>query len=190
MISQGWPQLVGLIAVLLLSTALLLRTPIKHWFEKLSFKRAVQRLGIETINDLVLPDGMEGFVFIDYVILTPPDILVVSVKKYPGIIFASENIDQWTQLIGKRSYKFDNPLREVQVKVIAVKQYLPDTHVKGLVIFHRGSSFPKGKPDGVKQVNEIVDQKSAAQNQTLSQELEEGWNMLRDLKGSIKLLRD
>jgi hypothetical protein len=45
---------------------------------------------------------------------------VVGVLRFDGLIFGSGHIDQWTQVIGRHSYKFDNPDHYLQRQINAL----------------------------------------------------------------------
>ena len=119
-------------------------------------KKAIRKLGKSAFRNVVLPDGMGGNIFIDYLVLGEDSIIAVMLKRYRGTIFCAENIDQWTQLLGKRSFKFSNPLRQNEMDLQILKGMLPDISVNGLVLFHGDCDFPKGKPDNVKTVNALL----------------------------------
>lgn len=111
--------------------------------------KAVKAMSRTYLRDLIIPDGLDGFLAIDYLLLTPGGVLVLDVQNYGGVLFGGERIDQWTQMVGHRSYKFDNPLRQNISRVQAVKALIPDVPVKGRVVFGNNGSFPKGVPAGV-----------------------------------------
>jgi restriction system protein len=69
-------------------------------------KQTYRRLHNVTLNT---PDGTTQ---IDHVFLSPYGIFVLETKNMSGWIFGSEKQAQWTQKLYKRTYKFQNPLRQ------------------------------------------------------------------------------
>ncbi|MDX1434986.1 MAG: nuclease-related domain-containing protein [Gammaproteobacteria bacterium] len=155
---------------------------LRHFLEKYRIKRAIRRLGEDVISNVVIADGVEGHVFIEHVVLTPAHMLVVSVRRYPGAIFAANNMDMWAQVTDGGSFKFPNPLHEIQSAILAVKGHLPGIDVKGVIVFDRDSTFPKGKPDGVLHVSEIPKRKRGEAPPALSDEVRQAWSKLQALK--------
>lgn len=123
--------------------------------ERRNIKRAVNRLGVKVLNNVSLPDGVEGEIFIDYLVLTSEDIKVISVKRYPGLIYGGEQLQNWTQVVNNRNHNFPNPLYEMKLKIMAVQAIVPNVAVNGLTLFCDGSRFPTNKPPGVLNVKDI-----------------------------------
>ena len=118
-------------------------------------RRVVEALARDFIRDAVLPDGMDGVTHVDYLLLLPGQVVVIDIKKYQGFIFAGENIDQWTQVVGNRSYKFPNPLYKSEMDVMAVRTRITQAQVTGRVVFASEGSFPKGRPPGVCMLEDL-----------------------------------
>jgi hypothetical protein len=170
------------VAVVTLLILVILNKSIRNWVDKLRVGRAIKRLGTESMSNVVISDGMDGHVFIEHLVLTPAYVLVVSVRRYAGAIFAAENMEMWAQVTDGGSFKFPNPLHEVEAATLAVKSHLPGIEVKGLIVFDRESTFPKGKPAGVVHINEIVKDVGAAPHSDVPKPIREAWNKLVTLK--------
>lgn len=112
-------------------------------------KKIVKEIAADFIQDAALPDGLEGFIFVDYMILTPTGILVVDVQNYNGFLFGGEAVDEWTQMIDHQSYKFNNPIPVNQHHVQSVLTHTGDVPVQGRIVFTSLGKFPKGIPEGV-----------------------------------------
>ena len=143
------------------------------------FPRIIRKISKYSMKNVVIPDAVEGSSFIDWLVLTPRGILIISQKPYKGMIFASENISQWTQIIERRSYNFDNPLRQLEVDVVTIKSMIPGIPVKGYVVFDRDSFFPKGKPKIVLTLKEIKQNISVFREGNISEELLAAWDKLK-----------
>jgi len=122
-----------------------------------AIKKTIKDLGGEAIEGLVLRDGMDSYVNIDYCIFTRGYVLALSVQDYPGMLFGGEKIELWTQMYNKNSYKFDNPLHYNQTCVHVLSDYLPDLPVIGQVVFTNNGEFPKGIPASVSMLDKLVE---------------------------------
>ena len=101
------------------------------------------------VKDVVIPDGIYGYHFINYVILLPNKILLLGVQDYAGYIFGADNLDQWTQVLNNKSTRFENPIMIKSHCIQAMQPLVNSTEVIARVVFNSNSSFPKGKPSGV-----------------------------------------
>ncbi|MDR6677228.1 hypothetical protein J2W58_001414 [Pseudomonas psychrotolerans] len=94
----------------------LLKSPwIKGYLGELLVRLFAQwRLDKQTyrrLNNVTLPTP-DGTTQIDHVVLSRYSIFVVETKNMSGWIFGSERQAQWTQKLYKRTFKFQNPLRQ------------------------------------------------------------------------------
>ena len=124
--------IVAAVVVILVLLIVVLGRPLRNIFDRFRVGRAIRRLGTESMSSIVMSDGMEGHVFIEHLVLTPDKVLVVSVRRYSGAIFAAENLDMWAQVTDGGSFKFPNPLHEIETAMAALKSYLPDAPVSGV----------------------------------------------------------
>ncbi len=153
-------------------------TTIKNWLKELFLNRTVRKLGVAALRNIVIPDGMDGRVLIENVILTPNGIYILPIKRYCGIIFAADNIETWTQVVGKRSYKFPNPLPELETYLMAARNLLPAVNVTGYILVTRDAEFPKGKPERIiplAQVAEVL----ATKSEKVPDQLRNAWDKLK-----------
>jgi len=146
--------LLALAALLLLSQ--LFRKPLRQWRETRQITRAVKRLGARFRHNVTLPDGMGGETSIDYLVLSSRAILVVSVKRFDGMIFGSAQTDEWIQTLNSRSYKFTNPDTHLEQQVTAVRCLVPKIPVRGLHLFTDSAVFPWDKPSNVLQSRDLA----------------------------------
>lgn len=144
------------VALLFLVIAIMLQwQPLQNYFRERSILKVIERSGREVLHDVMLPDGLGGYTYIEHLVLTSEVILILYLKRYRGIIFAGDNIDEWTQVINNHSYRFPNPLRQIELDVMSVNSLVKDARVEGKVVFTKGSEFPKGKPDNVMLFSEL-----------------------------------
>jgi restriction system protein len=87
---------------------------------------------------LSVPDGTTQ---IDHVLVSRRGVFVIETKHYKGWIFASATSPQWTQVLYRKKFKFQNPLHQNLKHVKAVQALLdflrpPGVHsLRGLVDF-------------------------------------------------------
>ncbi len=168
----------GLVVILLIS----LRPALNKYFIKRKINKSIQQLGSQYLKHVILPDGVGGSVFLDYLILAQHSIVLIILKKFRGSIFCAENIEQWTQLLGNKSYKFPNILRQLDSDISSVSALVKDVEVSGLVVFSSDCEFPKGKPAQVKKISELTTKE--VDKQLHSETLINAWYTLKEKAGS------
>src|SRR5688572_8380588 len=72
--------------------------------EERRIRRTVCRQGADVLAALEIPDGLDGRMCIDYLVLTAEAIRVIVVKRYEGLIYAGEKLAEWTQVIKQNNY--------------------------------------------------------------------------------------
>lgn len=129
------------------------------WRRMTSMERRTRQLlasiADRVLRDAAIPDGVGGWVVIDAVMLRDRRIYVLDLRDVEGAIFGAEKMDHWT-IIGRHwRSQFQNPLRFMQDRVIAVRALLPELDISGHVLFSSRAQFPKGRPDGVQLLEEF-----------------------------------
>ena len=118
-------------------------------------ENAIKENSDEYIKDVIISDGIDGYIFADYLLSVSGKVIILGIEHYQGYIFGSENIDEWAQVINKKSYKFPNPLRSYESGAQSLNSLIKDVDVTAHVIFTSESSFPKGVPVGVLQMSDF-----------------------------------
>ncbi|MDY0040487.1 MAG: NERD domain-containing protein [Desulforhabdus sp.] len=128
------------------------------WFKGLLGEAIVKfaarlRLPAETyhpIHNVTLPTP-DGTTQIDHIFVSRFGIFVVETKNMKGWIFGGENESQWTQKIFKKSFKFQNPLRQNYKHIKALEGTLdvPPDVIHSVVVFAGDSTFKSPMPDNV-----------------------------------------
>ena len=172
----------GPILMLLILVLIIVVWKIKNTSEKEKLIRRLKKLGEGMLVDIEIPDGVGSRIHLDCLLLTKAGILVIDVKDYGGMIFGAESIDTWTQVVGSKSYKFDNPLFQNQERVMAVKSLSFGAPVTGRVIFTAAGEFPKGKPEGVSIPSTLdADLNYINEYNELSSSMLDGWEQIKHL---------
>ncbi|CAM3434815.1 nuclease [Pseudomonas floridensis] len=98
-------------------------------------------------------DTADGTTQIDHVFLSPFGIFVLETKNMSGWIFGSETQPQWTQKLYRRTFRFQNPLRQnyKHVKALEATLGVELEHLHSIVSFVGESTFKTPMPANVTQ---------------------------------------
>jgi hypothetical protein len=121
-----------------------------------SLLAALRRVSYDVVRDVLVPDGMDGHVHVDFLLLTQRGILVLDLREIPGLVFGGDQMDQWTVMTRSRRFSFANPQGPLLDRIAAVKQIVDDVPVEGRVLFTTRSRFPKGRPKSVLMLDSIA----------------------------------
>jgi hypothetical protein len=116
----------------------------------------IKCLGNDSIHHVNLPDGLGGSLFYEYIILSHEGLSIYNIARYRGNVFAADTIEVWTQVENNRSYKFPNPLLELESKKVALVAQLPDIPISTGLLIPKKVIFPKGKPESVHILNTLL----------------------------------
>jgi hypothetical protein len=175
-ISAGLAVLVAV--VLIWSFLPVLRRRFADW----RVRRRVAKMGEKMVSNLRIPDGVDGEVHIDHLVLQGERLVVVDVKHYDGLIYGGEALHQWTQVVNRKNFHFENPLRQMQLRIQAVKSVIPQASVDGMVLFAGDGRFPKRMPEGVMTLEDVPRKKS--KKVEVSEPMQAVWNRLREYRAS------
>ncbi len=145
----------GAVAVVLLACA--------FWglraYQRRSRRRALLsrlgRIAFEAAHQVLVPDGMGGFIHIDHLLLTPRGVLVLDTRRVAGLIFGGDQMSDWTVMGRSRRYTFDNPQPALYDRIAAVKALVGDVPVEGRLLFSNVGKFTKGMPKWVLMLDGI-----------------------------------
>jgi hypothetical protein len=160
---------------LLLLVVLIIRRVHKGPPGEWRIRRAISRLGVRYGKNLYVHNGIDGFFSVDYVVLSDEGICLILVKRFEGAIYAGEHIEEWTQVIRGGSYRFPNPLLQLQLVISTVKILLPKVPIQGKVLFAGDCQFPKDKPEGVWLLAELPKKRP---QQEVSESYQKAWEHL------------
>jgi hypothetical protein len=118
-------------------------------------ERSLQSIKKQEAKSIIIPDGLGGVIEIERLILIEQGLLIIETYPMSGHLFGADHIDQWTQIIDGRSFKFTNPLHHLNNVKQAIQQLAPKVPIHIRVIFTEDSNFPKGKPDSVSTLNTL-----------------------------------
>jgi len=150
-----------ILAACVLGIALILylnRRKIKLAWMAFRTRYCLGHLGLEQISNLTFPDGLGGEFTVDRMLLRHDGITLLVYKKYSGRIFCADHIDEWTQMLGQKSYPFRNPLFELNFQIKTLQALYPEIAVNGYLFFDHTVEFPKGHPQQVIHTGHIADE--------------------------------
>jgi hypothetical protein len=126
-------------------------------------RRAAQRIeslidsiSYDVLRNVLIPNGMEGQIILQYLLLTERGLLVLDLIERPGSIFGGDQMVEWTSIGKKTRYTFRNPQHVLYDRMAAVKLLAGSIPVDGRVVFTMRSDFPKGKSTYVMRVDELA----------------------------------
>ena len=110
---------------------------------------ALHGVAVDRLRDVLVPNGMGGHIQIEHLVLTAHGILIIDVKKFEGVVFASDRMNEWTVISKLGRFAFPNPQSTLYDRVAAIRQLIRDVEVTGFVLFPDGADFSKGRPRDV-----------------------------------------
>ncbi len=166
---ENWVVLgVGLLgAVFLLAGVLVWWRRKKH-----DLLGAIDAVTVDRMRDVLVPDGMGGHIQVEYLLLTAHGLVVIDVKPYEGMVFASDRMDEWTVMGKEGRFAFPNPQRTLYDRVAAIRRLVRDVRVTGHVLFAAGADFSKGRPKDVLLPGELTEQYNKPERSDVDQLME------------------
>ena len=110
------------------------------------------------LNNVTLPVEDGGTTQVDHVLVSRFGIFVIESKHYKGWLFAQATAPQWTQVLYKNHYKFQNPIHQNRKHVSAIAKLLdfqPSEHIHSVVVFTGDATFKTERPTGVVALSEL-----------------------------------
>jgi hypothetical protein len=145
-----------IVAVLLL--LLLLFVYRRRRGEDRSLSKIFSAIAFERIDGLVVPNGDDGEIQIDHLLLTPNGLLILDVKDVVGAVFGSDKMQDWTVISDQRRFTFANPQPALYDRIAAIRAIVRQVPVSGRILFLDGATFTKGVPDLVCTLDELLDE--------------------------------
>jgi hypothetical protein len=177
----------AIIAIAILLILYLNRKTLIIRFHEWRIQRCLNKIGSEQMRDLICPDGLEGHYKIDRLALTRDAILVIAYKPYVGNIYCAERISEWTQVIGQKSFKFENPLFELENQITALTLAFGDAPLQSVLFFSHSATFPKGHPNSVLQPDSIPPNLMRDQGQPVKEDVRAAWDHLKWQQANSKV---
>jgi hypothetical protein len=120
-----------------------------------SLLHRLERIALESVHQVQVPDGMGGYFHVDHLLLTPRGVLVLDTRRVQGLIFGGDQMSEWTVMTRGRRYTFENPQPALYDRIAAVKAIVGELPVEGRLLFSNVGKFTKGKPKWVLMLDSI-----------------------------------
>jgi hypothetical protein len=95
-------------------------------------------------HDVYFRNAQGDLVQVDHLVLSPYALFVIETKNYSGRIYGSEKAPQWTQYLGGKKFKFNNPLHQNFGHVESLRSYVKELPILPIVCFTDKSSLRGG----------------------------------------------
>jgi hypothetical protein len=115
----------------------------------------LDRIAYASAHQVLVPDGMGGFIHIDHLLLTARGVLMLDTRRVAGLIFGGDQMSDWTVMGRGRRFTFDNPQPALYDRIAAVKALVGDVPVEGRLLFSNVGKFTKGIPKYVMMLDSI-----------------------------------
>jgi len=120
-------------------------------------RKILAEIGYDRIEELVIPNGDDGEIQIDHLLLTSQGLLIVDIKNAVGTVFGSDKMQEWTVISDDRRYTFPNPQEALYDRIAAVRHIVRQVPVAGRILFLDGAEFTKGIPSLVTDLDQLLD---------------------------------
>ncbi len=176
----------GVIAILILLVAITLilylnRNTLQIRLREWRVQRCLNEIGSEQIRKLVCPDGLDGYFEIDRLALTRDSIILIHYKRYAGRIYCAERIAEWTQVVGQKSFKFENPLFELENQLTSLRVLSGQVPITGYLFLNHSATFPKGHPPTILHPDNIPEPLLGINCSPVKPEIKAAWEKLKGL---------
>lgn len=123
------------------------------------------------IHNVTLPTP-DGTTQIDHILVSRFGVFVIETKHMKGWIFGSEKDPQWTQKLFKKSFRFQNPLRQnyKHTKALQAALGIPPAAIHSVVVFSGESTFKTPMPANVARGGRYITYIKSFQQPVLSDE--------------------
>jgi len=96
----------------------------------------------------------------NHILISRYGVSVIETKSYKGWIYATAKDTSWTQVLFRAKFKFQNPIHQNHLHVVAVRDllnFLPESAIKSVVVFSNDAEFKTEMPNGVFTLPEMID---------------------------------
>ncbi len=118
-------------------------------------QRVFDEISYDRIDDILIPNGEDGEIHIDHLLLTSRGLLIVDIKDVDGTVFGSDKMEKWTVISATNRFTFSNPQPALQDRIAAVRNIVRQVPVSGRLVFLDGGEFTKGTPELVADIDDL-----------------------------------
>jgi len=113
----------------------------------------------------------DGTTQIDHILVSRFGVFVIETKDYKGWIFANPQQSNWTQVLYRWKFRFQNPIFQNSLHMRAVERlldFLPSQAIKSAVVFTGRAEFKTDMPSGVYTLEEFIDYLRTSNEEVMS----------------------
>lgn len=121
-------------------------------------KKVLTDIGYDRIERFLIPNGDDGEIQIDHLLLTSQGLLIIDIKEAVGTVFGSDKMTEWAVISDERRYSFPNPQAALYDRIAAVRHIVRQVPVAGRILFLDGAEFTKGVPSLVSNLDELQEE--------------------------------
>jgi hypothetical protein len=144
---------------------------------------AVTSCGFEFLRDVLVPDGQDAPLHVDFLLLTARGVVVIDLRDVAGNIFGGDQMTSWTVIHRAQRYTFLNPQPALYDRIAAVRALAHDLPVEGRIVFTGRGKFPKGLPRHVLMLDSLATEFPASDREAMGGLLERwkpAWEAIRN----------
>ena len=109
-------------------------------------KSVLADIAYEKSESLVIPNGDDGEIQIDHLLLTANGLVIIDIKEVKGTVFGSDKMQDWSVIGETGRFTISNPQPALYDRIAAVRHIVREVPVSGRVLFLDGAEFTKGTP--------------------------------------------
>jgi hypothetical protein len=129
---------------------------------------AVTSCGFEYLRDVLVPDGQNSTLHVDFLLLTARGLVVIDMRDVEGNIFGGDQMTEWTVMHRALRYTFPNPQTGLYDRIAAVRALAPELPIEGRAVFTSSGVFPKGLPRHTLMLDSLPAEFPASDRQAMS----------------------
>jgi len=118
-------------------------------------QRVLKEIAYDRVDSILIPNGDEGEIQIDHLLLTSRGLLIVDIKDVAGTVFGSDKMEKWTVISNETRFTFSNPQPALYDRIAAVRHIVRQVPVEGRLVFLDGAEFTKGVPGMVADIDKL-----------------------------------
>jgi hypothetical protein len=151
---------------------------------------AVTSCGYEYLRDVLVPDGQDAPLHVDFLLLTARGVVVIDLRDIAGNIFGGDQMTKWTVMHRAQRYTFINPQTALYDRIAAVRALAQELPVEGRIVFTGRGRFPKGLPRHTLMLDSLPSEFPASDREAMSVLLERwmpAWNSIKKASAPSQL---
>jgi len=150
-----------------------------------SLKRKLNYISSEYQRHIVIPDGLDGYIELDYLLLTTHGLIVLDYRDIEGTIFPGAGFALWTVLQGHQRFSIQNPYTTMRNRLNAVRELVKDVPVQGVVVFPDAVRFGNQAPENVIHESDLLTRFEETDNPNKEQIVKAFHHQYKFLSGMI-----